>query len=324
MAFNGIAQEIKTKAVLEKNQALIGDQVKMSISVIKPKNALVFLPEFEPKLTDTIEIIEQFKPDTSILEDGNMLIEKSIIITAFDSGSYIIAPIPVFVKNNDKLDTLYTNALTFIVNSIPLDTTNTIKDIKLPYSAPVTFREALPYILGGLGILFIILLIVYIIIKLKRKEPIFKRFKPLEPAHIIAFRDLEKLKNDKLLQNDKIKDYYTRITDILRHYLWNRYAIRSMERTSDEILQSLKESEFSDEKSFAILKDILVTSDLVKFAKFKPQVDEHEKCFNGAFKFVDNTKLIIIENAEETESSLKSEQVNKSEVVNTEIKEKID
>ncbi|MDX9697813.1 MAG: hypothetical protein RBT49_18620 [Bacteroidales bacterium] len=306
------AQDISAKAELEKDKILIGDQVKLNISVNKPKHFLVVLPEFVQKLSDTIEVIEQLKTDTTLLENGNIIIKKDVIITAFDSGSYIIAPIAILIKNNNEIDTIYTNELALTVNSVPLDTTNIIKDIKLPYSAPVTFKEALPYILGSLLILIIIAGLVYIIIKIKRKEPIFKRFKPLEPAHIIAFRDLEKLKNDKLWQNEKTKDYYTRLSDILRHYLWNRYAIRTLERTSDEILKSYKGSDYYDEKLFSNLKEIFETSDLVKFAKFRPTADENEKLFNEAYTFVDNTKLIIVEETEQTEGTIEKTSVNES------------
>jgi hypothetical protein len=143
------------------------------------------------------------------------------------------------------------------------------------------------------------LVLIYIIRKIRRKEPILKRSKPREPAHIIALRDLEKLKNEKLWQKEKIKDYYTELTDILRMYLWNRYSIRTMERTSEEILDSLKISDFKDDDAFNTLKEIFYTSDLVKFAKFKPLIDEHEKCLKESFEFVDKTKLIIEEKKED-------------------------
>ena len=93
-------------------------------------------------------------------------------------------------------------------------------------------------------------------------------------------------------------------------YLWNRYAIRTMERTSEEILESLKNYDFKDDDAFNTLKEIFYTSDLVKFAKFKPGPDEHEKCLGGSYSFVDRTKLIIEEKPvrsvggeEETDSS---------------------
>lgn len=156
--------------------------------------------------------------------------------------------------------------------------------------------------MGYIALEIIVLVVIYIIRKIKRKEPIFRRNRPVEPAHIIALRELEKLKNDKLWQHEKIKDYYTRLTDILRIYLWNRYAIKTLERTSEEILKSLKQSDFNDDKSFSILQDLFQTSDLVKFAKFKPIPDENEKCLIGAYEFIDRTKLIIIENNEGTDS----------------------
>jgi hypothetical protein len=48
-----------------------------------------------------------------------------------------------------------------------------------------------------------------------------------------------------------------------------------------------------------LLKDIFYVSDLVKFAKFKPVADEHQKCFEDALRFVDETKLEIIEDSKE-------------------------
>ncbi|MGC9375587.1 MAG: hypothetical protein ACP5DQ_11175, partial [Bacteroidales bacterium] len=77
------------------------------------------------------------------------------------------------------------------------------------------------------------------------------------------------------------------------------YAIRTLERTSDEILQSLKNSPFYDEQPYLLLKDIFYLSDLVKFAKLKPLPDEHQKCYEDALRFVDKTKLEIIEEEQE-------------------------
>ncbi|HAN17740.1 MAG: hypothetical protein A2X13_08300 [Bacteroidetes bacterium GWC2_33_15] len=292
------AQNITVEAILEKDNMLIGDQLVLNIKLLKPVNEIVEFPVFTEKLTDTIEIISQSKTDTTDLNNGSVLIQKNLLITAFDSGFYKIPPIAFLHESENSTDTLTTKPLWLKVNTVQLDTTNVIKDIKAPYHAPISFYEILPWALGFIGLAIIVFVIIYIIRKIKRKEPIFRRLKPLEPAHIIALRDLEKLKNDKLWQSEKIKDYYTRLTDILRVYLWNRYAIRTLERTSDEILQSLKISDFNDEKSFTLLKDIFKTSDLVKFAKFKPLQDENEKCLNGAYEFVDRTKLIIIEENE--------------------------
>jgi len=301
-AFNLCAQNITVEAGLEKQEILIGDQIVLNLKLLQPINETVEFPVFNEKLTDTIEIISQSKFDTTDLKNGSVLIQKNILITAFDSGFYKISPIAFLHKSKNSTDTLKTKPLWLKVNTVQLDTTDVIKDIKAPYRAPIGFYEILPWALGVIGLAIIGFIIIYIIRKIKRKEPIFRRFRPVEPAHIIALRELEKLKNDKLWQHEKIKDYYTRLTDIIRIYLSNRYAIKTLERTSDEILQSLKQSEFDDDKSFSILNDLFQTSDLVKFAKFKPMPEENEKCLIGAYEFVDRTKLIIIENNEDTDS----------------------
>jgi hypothetical protein len=186
----------------------------------------------------------------------------------------------------------------------------------MPYGAPLSFAEIFPWAGGGVALILLILVIIYVIRKIRRKEPIIRRIKPREPAHIIAYRDLEKLKAGKLWQQDKIKEHYTDLTDILRLYLWNRYAIRTLERTSEEILDSLKISDFNDEEAFETLKDIFKVSDLVKFAKFKPIADEHEKCMTGAYKFVDRTKLIVEEKKEESEPEAKDEKQDDMNEVN--------
>ncbi len=289
--FNASAQKVRVQAKLDTNEALIGDQVILDLSILQTENDTVLLPIFENKLTDEVEVIEQFPPDTLKLENNNLQVKQKVLITAFDSGHYAIPPIPFLYRN----DTLKTNAMLFSVNTLSVDTTQAIKDIKGPYEAPVSFAEILPWALGGLGLIILILLLIYIIRKIKRKEPLIRRVKPLEPAHLIAFRELNQLNHKKFWQKGQIKEYYTGLTDILRKYLWNRYAIRTLERTSDEILQSLKNSPFYEDDQYNLLKDIFKLSDLVKFAKFKPLADEHKKCYDNAVTFVDETKLVIEE-----------------------------
>ncbi len=58
--------------------------------------------------------------------------------------------------------------------------------------------------------------------------------------------------------------------------------------TSDEIMQALKRKDINDTMK-AKLREILVLSDLVKFAKENPLPDDHEFCFNASIGFVNET-----------------------------------
>ena len=287
-SLNLVAQEVSVSAKLDTTEFLIGDQVGLELTVKQPVKEFVGIPVFDQEMNKQIEILEQSENDTSLLESGHYLIKKRLLVTVFDSGYYALPPIPFLYYS----DTLKTEPILFKVHTMPVDTSQAIKDIKLPYEAPVSLAEAMPWIGGGLGTLLVVLIIIYIIRKLKRNEPIIGRLRPPQPAHVIALRELDKLKENKLWQKDKIKDYYTVLTDILRIYLFNRYKIHTLEKTSDEILTSLKMSDFKDDMSYNTLKEIFFTSDLVKFAKFKPLADEHIKCMEGAYDFVNKTKLI--------------------------------
>lgn len=313
------AQDVTVSAKLDTNLILIGDQVGLELQVKQPIKEFVGIPNFEQNEKSGLEVVDQSENDTTLLESGQYIIKKRVILTAFDSGYYAVPSIPFLYYS----DTLRSDSILFKVNGMPVDTTKAIKDIKMPYGAPLSFGEIFPWVGGGLILALIILIIIYVIRKIRRKEPIIRRFRPKEPAHIIAYRSLDKLKSDKLWQQDKIKDYYTILTDILRLYLWNRYSIRTMERTSEEILNSLKVSDFNDDEAFETLKDIFQISDLVKFAKYKPIVDDHEKCLAGAYTFVDRTKLIVEEKVdEESEEVIKKDQEPDKEEIKSNEEEK--
>ena len=199
------AQMVTVTAEMDTTEFLIGDQIGLELKVTQPNNVFVGIPIFDKELTKEIEILDQSKNDTTLLENGDFLIKKCLLITAFDSGYYVIPPIPVLYYS----DTIKSEPIIFKINSVKVDTSEAIKDIKMPYSAPISFAEILPWAGSGIGIVILILVVIYVIRKIRRNEPVIRRFKPREPAHIIALRDLSRLKDDKLWQKDKIKTYYT-------------------------------------------------------------------------------------------------------------------
>jgi hypothetical protein len=154
--------------------------------------------------------------------------------------------------------------------------------------------EVLPWALSGLAVLALIAFVIYIIIRRKQHKPIFFKPKPKEPPHIIALRELDKIKSDKLWQNNKVKLYYTRITDVLRVYMEGRYKIQAMEQTSEEILTTLTSMPVPGELMDK-LRELLSVSDLVKFAKYQPMTDDNDKALATAQEFVNHTKEEITE-----------------------------
>jgi len=125
-----------------------------------------------------------------------------------------------------------------------------------------TFKELLPWILGGLAAIVVIILIIYYIVKRKKRQPIFTRKpKPVLPAHVVAINKLEELRLAKVWQAGHLKKYYSELTDIVREYMVNRYYFDAPEMTSYEIISKLNE--------LNINKDAMIIQCPPEFAGFK-------------------------------------------------------
>jgi len=287
------AQSITLKAGVDSTHVLIGDQVKLKFEITQPKNAKIIFPEFRDTIIDKIEIIDKFPKDTTWLTNQEIQIIQEYIITSFDSGFYYFPPFSFPIQSEFIIDTIQSEPFFIQVYSIPIDTTKGIFDIKAPYHTPFKISEALPLFFYGSIAILVVLAVIYIIIKTRKEEPIIKRVKPKIPPHTLAFDELDKLKSEKLWQQGKVKEYYSKLTDIIRIYIEGRFNIRALEQTTYEILNTFKSEPLVDSEAMIELRELLVQADFVKFAKANPQPDENEKNFQYAYNFIRRTKPVI-------------------------------
>lgn len=293
------AQYVEIKAKLDTNQVTIGDQFNLNLYINQPAGIEVRFPEITDSLAGKIEVLRQFVTDTLRTAD-RLELNRKILLTCFDSGIYEIPPLPFALSSDNWSDSLFSNPIFLAVNTVPLD--SMIRDIKQPIQVPVSFAEIYPYFLIGIVIAGLGYFIFYLIRKRKRKEPIFSIIsKPQEPPHIIALRELDALRDAKLWQRNEYKQYYTRLTEIIRNYIERRFDIPAMEQTSYDILTSWKNKGNNDQDLYNILKQLLNLADLVKFAKEKPLPTDNESNLENAYVFVRMTKPVSVEN-DKTES----------------------
>jgi hypothetical protein len=296
------AQRIKATASLDSAQILIGDQVKLFLEVDHPKNVDVQFPAVPDTIVDLIEVISRSGIDTFELDNDEFIKQiQAYTITCFDSGSYRIPPYWFNVDMDGNLDSIPSNGVTLNVYSMQIDTTKGPTDIKMPYGAPLTLKEVTPYILGVILIGAIIFFILYSIKRKKNNQPIFARPpKPKEPAHIVALRELDRIKTEKVWQKGKTKQYYSELTDAVRAYIEDRFEIRAMEQTTDETIDSFKAQKgLINEKNFTNLTQLLQLADLVKFAKYQPLPDDDNLSLVNSYFFVNDTKKEEQKKAEE-------------------------
>jgi hypothetical protein len=195
-------------------------------------------------------------------------------------------------QNGQLKDTLHTRPIALQIRSLPMDTT--IRDIKANMRTPVNVQEVFPYFLGLLALALVVIAIIFIIKKVRAKDPEKAVVIPSEPAEVIALRELEQLRVEKPWIQKQVKIYYISLTDILRHYIERRYHIMALEQTTDEILKDLKKAG-SKADTLEKLASILKLADLVKFAKLIPGEVENGTQVEEAIVFVKNTSAAVVE-----------------------------
>jgi len=81
-----------------------------------------------------------------------------------------------------------------------------------------------------------------------------------------ALHDLRELLAKRLPEKGRVKEFYARLTGIVRHYVERRHNVRAPELTTEEFLnEAAKHPAFTPETVMR-LRDFLAAADLVKFA----------------------------------------------------------
>ena len=301
------AQTIQVNARFDTTAIMIGDQIRLHIEMERQNDVRVQFPEWTKALVRNIEIVEVYPVDSIRTSSGTIRLKQEILITSFDSGRHVLQPIRFPFVADGITDTIATRPIFLDVFTVPLNNEQDIADIKPIYKLPVGWADVLPWLLR-FGLLLIVVALVgfgvYAFIRWRNNKPVFSQPKPAEPPHVTALRELDRLRGEKLWQNKRIKDYYTRLSDIVRSYIEGRFGVTAMEMTKDEILTGLQNTGFEDNNLVDRLSQLLSMSDLVKFAKAEPLPNENESAMLDSYLFVNNTKIEVVEEQTKEEDTI--------------------
>lgn len=312
------AQHISSLAIPSKDSVLIGDKIELTIQVTYPKDMLLKGLDFsnydkianqlypmdtlnQEKLADIsfldLGVWKNLSGDkqvtenklNSVLSGDKYIIENKITIAIYSEGEFRIpGPDLIYDSSEEVLPAISPTIRVYLPPQMQSDSValNPIKDImkeKRNLSDYALF-------LYGLAGLLVAGLIVYYLKKRKRtvKEEVIIAEKEILP-HEKALSALKLLDEQAIWQSGNIKEYQSGLTEIIRTYLEDRYHVKALEMTTDEILSSLEKTDF-DRKYKSELKEILQVADLVKFAKAIPATDIHAVFMQKAVDFVIQTQ----------------------------------
>jgi len=113
---------------------------------------------------------------------------------------------------------------------------------------------------------------------------------PLEPAHIVALRALDRIQKEAVWKQGQVKAHHAAVSEVLRTYFERRYNYPALERSTDELRSGLVHLPIRAHEKELIL-ELLTLTDLVKFAKWTPQESDHHRVIEQAIRFVEATTI---------------------------------
>lgn len=276
---------IRIRAEVDKAIVAIGDKIKYTILIEKDKDIEVEPTVFGENLGNFA--IKDFGSKRSALFKREKVSEWYILDT-YITGKTTIPKVSIkYKRKNDKdWSQLETAEISIEVKSI-LDKAGVnaqMRDVKQPVGLPFAISKY--FILGSVLVLIVLGLCAGYFLRKKQDEHII----PKKPAHEIAYEQLEALKAKDYINQGLIKEYYTEVSDIIRHYLENRFLLRAPEMTSEEFLVKARDAAELSSEHKNLLKEFLLCCDLVKFARYAPSADEVGAVFDSAKHFIDQTK----------------------------------
>lgn len=285
IGFVGFSQENQISIETDTTTIKIGEQIQFKIAVNQTNN--VVFPKLKLDSLGKVEVVESLPVDTL----KNKL-EKKYLLTSFDSGQYVL-PKQLVLINNKKFftDTLLVNVATVKVDTLK-QKMFPIKSIK---KEPKTFDDYKHLLWWLIPILILLAVVLYFIFRKKEKKVAPKVYiAPIKEA----LQRLKELDEKQLVQQNKIKIYYSELTDIVRTYIEKDIKIPALESTTNELIETI--NDFNESSNLGIsketihqLKEVLQSADLVKFAKSKPIVGEIKNDRTTVEDILNNTQSAV-------------------------------
>ena len=308
--FGGLkAQQVEVDGKVESTDVQVGKPFTLDLSLKVPYGWFVEWNDFAiDTLSEQLDIIKRGEVERTADADSNVIVKQQLTLMAFDTGQIQVPSVGLtYARSFDDPERLkaYTDPIRLYSTTMTVDTTQAYKPIVEPIAAPIKFKEVFPWILGALVLVLIAFGVWYWLKHRKPKVDVDGNIVrgPVIPPYDKAVGDLENLRQQKLWQSGKVKEYFSSLTDIAREYIEGQFGVNAVEMTTDDILEEVKPLHFSPE-TYNKLKETMEVADLVKFAKYSAANLESENAMNSMTDFVNESYLQYKQRKAEEEARL--------------------
>ena len=264
--------------------AKIGDVIPLMIQVNHPTGYRMLPVDADnPELWEDFEVRSLSSVDVTENPDGGEISRQIVEVTLWETGFFVtpIFPISLTDTYGNLTETFPLPAFVGIVSILQEDDL-ALRDIKPQATLPSP--PLWPWIVAVL-LLFILLALIglWLYRANRRTEP--QVIIDTRSPHQIALAEFDQIEAQKLPQQQRFKEHYTQVTDVLRTYLEGAYNVSALGRTTLEIrreMRSIPEQDGFQSRFFGLLD----TADLVKFAKVIPRTEDAQEALTEARQIV--------------------------------------
>ena len=265
-------QTIRTS--IDKKSILIGEQITYRMSIGLPSADY----KVELNIPDSIPHFDVIQKAAGSATDkkGNYSWEYKLVFTSFDSGTWHF-PILTYRINhfNTASQALATDAFFVNVGYMPTDAGGNPRDIKTVLD--VSYFDWF-WIYLGAGILAFLAIAFFAYRYFKNRKTNGPPPTAAE-AYAQAMHELETLRKANASNSLPVKEFHTRLADVLKNYYSRKEGGNFLNKTTSEILAKLRSYQLKAETE-SHTAEALKTGDAVKFAKYHSSYTENEAALN--------------------------------------------
>jgi len=284
----GADEGVQVSLTASQQELTVGDPVQLTLVVTHPAGYQVIVPQLDPVWGD-FEVRRQSPATTTVNDNGTATTRQTIEVTLFRPGDFVTPELPLTISDGaGHVMEAVAPSVSLTVTPTLTEEDNELRDLK-PQAA-LSVPPLWPWVLGGLLLAGAAGAAGWWAFRRWRGKP-FGRAAVVDnrPAWQVALDELARIESLGLLEQGRFKEYYSLITDCLRAYLEGQFDLRALERTTSELKAALRQSDLEPEPVRQLLA-LFAESDLVKFAKFTPQVPAARQAMARAQAFVDQTR----------------------------------
>lgn len=288
---------VEVKVWVDKKTITLAETFKVELEAAAKDGYEVTMPRAEQMLKDGLYGLRDWRDLGKKLDSQNRVVRTvDIELDPFVSGEPNIPALEfTFCKTSPadpneaaKRYSVSTEPIELKVTSLSKDPNaiGDIADIEPVMDMPSQVK-AVWWWVGGVAAAVVLAVGAWLLLRKKGGEAFAKA---MIPAHELAYQRMRQLVAEDLVGQGRIKEFYERISNILRHYIEDRFDLRAPERTTEEFLFELQGSGSLETADKNRLKEFMTHCDLVKFAKFQPQADDIQRTFDLVKDFIEKTR----------------------------------